>query len=140
MICILIIYTILNYLIWIFLAVIQIYPGWHKKNGTTNKVELDETTFWKITDIIQRKVLYYIDVIIQAIVIFLQVLLFIILVRTMKYKLHFYYMNLKVKLYILFILSFIVLIFHTVYYSFSSHIYFDFEFRTVLYIGKFPYK
>ena len=43
----------------------------------------------------------------------------------MKHKLHFYYMNLKVRLYILFILSFIVLVFHIAYYSSFSHMYLD---------------
>ena len=56
----------------------------------------------------------------------------------MKHKLHFYYMNLKVRLYILFILSFIVLVFHIAYYSSFSHMYLHYKLRIILYLDDFP--
>ena len=131
MVWILAIYTIVNYALWIFLAIVQIYPGWLEKHNYGTEQDKDirmrtyDSGFWHFTEILQDYICFGIDVIIQGIVILLQVILFIILIRTMKHKLHFYYMNLKVRLYILFILSFIVLVFHIAYYSSFSHMYLD---------------
>lgn len=138
-------YALFWYVSWIFIAIVQQLNTWSYRSPfiqDQNRVEIcnKSTTIWKVALFLEKPICYIIDTSTQIILISAQIIVFIIFARAMKYKLNYYYKQIKVRLYVLAIVSIWLLIFHAIYYIFISPKYLQYDFRIIPYKDEWPIK